>query len=70
MPCAMAGVDTYLRFAQAVNRLDLNQTEMAGIDALREGGGGAEEKTKGAMEGVEEESKNAYEKLKEKVRNT
>src|SRR5204862_7243019 len=45
-----AGVDTYLRFAEAVNRLDLNQTEMAGIDALREGPGAAKEKTKRAIE--------------------
>ena len=41
----IASVDTYLRFAEAVNRLDLNQTELAGIDALREGAGGAKEKT-------------------------
>src|ERR671928_1710621 len=51
----IASVDTYLRFAEAVNRLDLNQTQMAGIDALREGSGGAKEKTKGASEGVEDE---------------
>src|SRR2546421_595507 len=31
----IASVDTYLRFAEAVNRLDLNQTEKAGIDELR-----------------------------------
>src|SRR5436305_5615552 len=64
----IASVDTYLRFAEAVNRLDLNQTEMAGIDALREGSGAAKEKTKGALEGAEEESKSAYESLKEKVK--
>jgi hypothetical protein len=40
----LASADTYLRFAEAVNRLDLNQTEMAGIDALREGGSAAKEK--------------------------
>src|SRR5947207_8534443 len=48
----IASVDTYLRFAEAVNRLDLSQTEMAGIDELRNGG--SEEKTKGAMEGAKE----------------
>src|SRR5213595_4174031 len=53
----IASVDTYLRFAEAVNRLDLTQTEMAGIDALREGSGAAKETTKGAIEGVEEKSK-------------
>ena len=50
----VASVDTYLRFAEAVNRLDLNQTEMAGIDALRGGGQAAEEKAKGAVEGAKE----------------
>src|SRR5438477_5464094 len=34
----VASVDTYLRFAEAVNRLDLAQTEAAGIDELRDGG--------------------------------
>jgi hypothetical protein len=55
----IASVDTYLRFAQAVNRLDLTQTETEGlpelIDQLREGG--AESKTHGALEGVRDEVK-------------
>src|SRR5947208_12882515 len=55
----IASVDTYLRFAEAVNRLDLNQTEMAGIDALREGYGAAKEKQKGAIEGAEEKAGDA-----------
>jgi hypothetical protein len=59
----IASVDTYLRFAEAVNRLDLSETEMAGIDALR--GLGATEKTKGAIEGAE----SASAELKEKVTN-
>jgi hypothetical protein len=50
----IASVDTYLRFAEAVNRLDLAQTEKAGIDQLREGGGKAKDKAKGAAEGVKE----------------
>ena len=50
----IASVDTYLRFAEAVNRLDLAQTEAAGIDELRDGGSSAKEKTKGAMEGAKE----------------
>jgi hypothetical protein len=33
----VASVDTYLRFAEAVNRLDLQDTELAGLPALREG---------------------------------
>ena len=64
----IASVDTYLRFAEAVNRLDLSATEMAGIDALREGSGTAKEKTKGAVEGAEEKTKSGYESLKEKVK--
>jgi gas vesicle structural protein len=48
----IASVDTYLRFAEAVNRLDLTQTEAAGLKELR--GGGSEEKAKGAAEGVKE----------------
>src|SRR5438874_6894104 len=32
----VASVDTYLRFADAVNRLDLSQTETAGLQELRE----------------------------------
>jgi hypothetical protein len=49
----VASVDTYLRFAEAVNRLDLTQTEMAGIEELR-GGGGKEKEAKGAVEGIKE----------------
>jgi hypothetical protein len=44
------------------------QTEMAGIDALREGSGAAKEKTKGAIEGAEEKASDAYESTKEKVK--
>src|SRR5689334_8167188 len=51
----IASVDTYLRFAEAVNRLDLqpdNQaTGLPGLmDNLREGG--AQKKTKGAISGI------------------
>ena len=51
----IASVDTYLRFAEAVNRLDLTQTEMAGLPELQEKG--AEKETEGAIEGVEEKIK-------------
>jgi hypothetical protein len=60
----IASVDTYLRFAEAVNRLDLAQTETAGIQELREGG--SSEKTKGAMEGAKDALKPG--KSKEKSR--
>src|ERR687888_22947 len=49
----IASVDTYLRFAEAVNRLDLTQTELAGLPELQEKG--AEKMTKGAIEGAEHE---------------
>jgi gas vesicle structural protein len=49
----IASVDTYLRFAEAVNRLDLNETELAGLPELQEEG--AKRMTEGAVEGVEEE---------------
>jgi gas vesicle structural protein len=48
----IASVDTYLRFAESVNRLDLTQTEAAGLKELRNGG--SEEKAKGAVEGVKD----------------
>jgi hypothetical protein len=48
----IASVDTYLRFAEAVNRLDLSQNKLAGLPELEETG--AEEKTKGAIEGAED----------------
>ena len=48
----IASVDTYLRFAEQVNRLDLTETELAGLPELQEKG--AEEMTEGAIEGVED----------------
>ena len=49
----IASVDTYLRFAEQVNRLDLTQTELAGLPELQEKG--SEKMTEGAIEGVEDE---------------
>jgi gas vesicle structural protein len=49
----IASVDTYLRFAEAVNRLDLSQSGGADIRDLA-GKNGSEEKTKGAIEGAKE----------------
>jgi hypothetical protein len=48
----IASVDTYLRFAEAVNRLDLMQTEAAGLAELRDGGGG--DKGRGMIEGAKD----------------
>jgi hypothetical protein len=50
----IASIDTYLRFAEQVNRLDLTQTEMAGLQELREGGGGNRDKGKGMIEGAKD----------------
>src|SRR5436190_1559807 len=52
----IASVDTYLRFAEAVNRLDLMGTETQGLPELMEGitEGGASSKTKGIMQGAKE----------------
>ena len=52
----IASVDTYLRFAEAVNRLDLMQTETQGLPEMMEGitEGGASSKTKGVLEGAKE----------------
>jgi hypothetical protein len=64
----IASVDTYLRFAEAVNRLDLTQTEAAGIQELRNGGG-SERKAKGMVEGAKDAlSSDDGEKEKEKQR--
>jgi len=48
----IASVDTYLRFAEAANRLDLEQNGPVGIQELQEKG--AEKKTEGALEGAED----------------
>src|SRR5437868_13502131 len=53
----IASVDTYLRFAEAVNRLDIaDEGQAEGLPQLIEKmtSGGAESKTKGALEGVKE----------------
>jgi hypothetical protein len=53
----IASVDTYLRFAEAVNRLDLQQADDSqGLPELMESitEGGAKSKTKGALEGAKE----------------
>jgi gas vesicle structural protein len=52
----IASVDTYLRFAEAVNRLDLTQQGGEGLPELMEDmtSGGAENKTKGVLQGAKE----------------
>jgi len=52
----IASVDTYLRFAEAVNRLDLADSGGTGLPELMENmtSGAAKSKTSGALEGVKE----------------
>ena len=52
----IASVDTYLRFAEAVNRLDLRHDDSQGLPELVQDmqEGGARHKTKGALEGAKD----------------
>src|SRR5947209_17711378 len=52
----IASVDTYLRFAEAVNRLDLTDSGGQGLPEIMENmtEGGASNKTKGVLEGAKE----------------
>jgi hypothetical protein len=52
----IASVDTYLRFAEAVNRLDLGQSSDEGLPQLVDDmtSDGAQSKTKGVLEGAKE----------------
>jgi uncharacterized membrane protein YgcG len=53
----IASVDTYLRFAEAVNRMDIAHDDTSeGLPDLMKSitSGGAESKTKGALEGVKD----------------
>jgi hypothetical protein len=53
----VASVDTYLRFAEAVNRLDIvHDSDSEGLPQLMESltSGGAESKTKGVLEGIKD----------------
>jgi gas vesicle structural protein len=71
----IASVDTYLRFAEAVNRLDLMQTETQGLPEMMSdiSEGGASNKTKGVIQGAKEalfggdEDEEDEEKEKEKA---
>ncbi|HET9128350.1 MAG TPA: gas vesicle protein GvpJ [Propionibacteriaceae bacterium] len=58
----IASVDTYLRFARAVNRLDLTETETHGIPELIEdiSNSGSKGKTSGALEGAAQSISNVF----------
>jgi hypothetical protein len=62
----IASVDTYLRFAEAVNRLDLQPSQEATglpglIEQMQEGG--AKRKTRGALSGAGEKAKDVMQSL-------
>src|SRR5881227_4014267 len=50
----IASVDTYLRFAEAVNRLDIGESSSEGLPELMEDitSNGAQSKTQGVLEGA------------------
>src|SRR2546421_12896369 len=52
----IASVDTYLRFAEAVNRLEISTSDSEGIPQLMEDitEDGAQHKTRGVLEGAKE----------------
>ena len=58
----IASVDTYLRFAEAVGRLDLQETETSGLPELMDDitSSGAKSKTKGALEGAKDKFEEAF----------
>jgi gas vesicle structural protein len=59
----VASVDTYLRFAEAVNRLDLRENDDSeSVPELMESAvsGASSSKTKGAIEGVKEKFSEAF----------
>ena len=55
----VASVDTYLRFAEAVGRLQIEDDEKQGLPELMNSvmSGGAKSKTSGALEGVKDQIK-------------
>jgi gas vesicle structural protein len=62
----IASVDTYLRFAEAVNRLDLNPDgQVSGLPGMMEEitEGGASSKTKGALGGAADKARDAVASL-------
>ena len=62
----IASVDTYLRFAEAVNRLDIAQADDSqGLPELMQSmtEGGAKSKTKGALSGAKESAKDMVSSL-------
>jgi len=59
----VASVDTYLRFAEAVNRLDLTETELAGLPELQQRV--PEEMAEHAVEKAKQKPKQALKKAEQ-----
>jgi len=64
----IASVDTYLRFAEAVNRLDLTESGGMGLEDLKGEGNGTKRKAQGAIEGAKEKLTPNRDKESEKSR--
>ncbi|MFG2819600.1 gas vesicle protein GvpJ [Kitasatospora sp. NPDC048365] len=64
----VASVDTYLRFAEAVNRLDLANDKSEGppelMQDMREGG--ARHETRGALEGVQDTATDVIDRVRDR----
>jgi len=58
----VASVDTYLRFAEAVGRLNIEDDEKQGLPELMQNmtSGGASKKTSGALEGAKEKFEDVF----------
>lgn len=65
----VASVDTYLRWAETVDRVVLAPAPTTGVPELLSGGmeSGSRSKVRGAVEGVQEKAEGAKDKLKEKA---
>lgn len=66
----VASVDTYLRFAEAVNRLEISGSEPTGLPGLvgNVAEGGARHKTKGALDAAGEKVMGFFDEMEEKRR--
>ena len=64
----IASVDTYLRFAEAVNRLDLTESGGMGLEDLKGDASGTKRKAQGAIEGAKEKLTPNRDKESEKSR--
>jgi gas vesicle structural protein len=62
----VASVDTYLRFAEAANRLDMTKSEKGVPEMIGQGRGMSQDKTKEVVQGVVEAAGDTLRELSEK----